>query len=104
MNPRLAIKMHQGGTKYSDYQPPYASYEQRDFSSGRGLNDADLDGTRFYDSFRANTWMSEKVLPGPLEYFTTGYRNAESNLWTGESGASGYNWVNLYGANKYIPV
>lgn len=97
--PRVSIKMHQGGTKHSDYEPPYASVEDRDWSVGRGLDNSDLEEGRFYDSYRANTWMGGKIILGPLDFYGTGYRDMDMNAYntTAES-----TWHQLISSGRYL--
>lgn len=78
--PRVSIKMHQGGTTHADYEYPYGSTEQRDYSGGRGLDSRDDDETRFMDSYQCETWREGKALLGPSVRYATGYRNAETNI------------------------
>jgi len=82
---RLSLKMGSGGTKHSDYEPPYRSIEQRDFSGGRGLDNLDLDEARFYDSYRCETWREGIVIPGPEEEYGEGVRAAIDDYWWQDS-------------------
>lgn len=97
-NPALGIKMHQGGTKHSDYVPPYATLEQRDWSGGRGLDDMDLDESRYFDSKAAHTWNEGKILMGPQYKYGKGYRNSDTNMWDAETGD--YAYLSMYGTTK----
>lgn len=109
--PRLSIKMSQGGTKHSDYEPPYRSIEQNDWSGGRGLDDFDLDGTRYYDALMANTWREGEIRLGPRPVYSTGYRSAIQNMNYHTKSVTGgvvtKNYPNitfkgLYGSWQYI--
>jgi hypothetical protein len=80
--PRNSLKIQQGGTEHSDYDPPYRSIEQGDLVGGRGLDDIVKDTTRFFDSYRLNTWNSfSRVLKGPEEQYATGIRANEYSHW-----------------------
>jgi len=82
LQPRLSIKMSQGGTKYSDYAPPYATWEKRDWSGGRGWNDEDTDVTRFFDSRAMQTWKAEELYLGPrFDWGTGDYTDQDTNMW-----------------------
>jgi len=79
--PKLSIKMQQGDTYYSDREPPYASIEQRDFSGGRGWDKLERDRSRFYDSYRTQTWLDGVLMLGPRETYVSGIRDNEVNYW-----------------------
>ena len=79
--PQLAMKMQQGNTVHEDREPPYASREQLDFSGGRGWDDLERDKSRFYDSYRAQTWRDGIVLLGPEETYAEGIRAASFEHW-----------------------
>jgi len=78
---RSALKMQQGGTEYSDYEFPYRSIEQKDFSGGRGLDNLNQDATRFFGSYRAETWNEGYIINGPEENYATGIRTATDEVW-----------------------
>jgi hypothetical protein len=67
---RSAIKMATGDTKHSDYEPPYATDEVRDWSVGRGMDDADLEEGRFFDSKAAWTQNKARITMGPAWRFS----------------------------------
>ena len=79
--PQLALKMQQGDTQHSDREPPYATREQVDFSGGRGWDDFEREKTRFYDSYRAQTWHEGLVLLGPEETYAEGIRPYHEQYW-----------------------
>lgn len=81
--PQLAIKMQQGDTQHSDREPPYASREQLDFSGGRGWDDFEKDKTRFFDSYRAQTWHEGVVILGPEERYAEGIRRGDDVVTNG---------------------
>lgn len=89
---RSAIKIASGDTKHSDYEPPYATDEVRDWSVGRGLDDADLEEGRFFDSRAAWTQQKGKILMGPQYTYGTGIRTSQTNMWHGT-----YKKVDVYG-------
>jgi len=71
---RQALKGSEGEGTYGDFQPPYIPVPQSDWSGGRGQEDFERDRSRFFDSYRLNTWMANQVILGPQEQYTTGYR------------------------------
>jgi hypothetical protein len=79
---RSSIKMSQGGTKYADLQGPHISLPQSDWSGGRGQEDFENDSTKFFDSYRMNTFMPGRAILGPQETYATGYRD-QDNLMPG---------------------
>ncbi len=96
--PRTAMKTTTGNQSYSDFEPPWTPIAQDDWSGGRGLDDFDKDITRFFDNFRTNT-TSGKIILGPQETLTTGYRNQNISL------PGSVRWVSLIsGAQKYLAV
>ena len=81
--PQLALKMQQGDTDHSDREPPYASREQLDFSGGRAWDDFEKDKSRFYDSYRAQTWHEGRLILGPEETYIDGIRMGSSVIVNG---------------------
>ena len=71
---RTALKTASGQSSYSDFQYPYSPVVQDDFSGGRGGLDFERDTTKFYDSHRVRTGVSNKAFLGPQEQHTKGYR------------------------------
>jgi hypothetical protein len=88
--------MSQGGTKYADLQGPYISLPQSDWSGGRGQEDAENDSTKFFDSYRMNTFMPGRAILGPQETYGTGYRD-QDNLMPGS-----VTFVSLTGATRFL--
>lgn len=76
---RTAMKTTTGDVKYSDMNWPWMVIAQSDWSGGRGLDDAEKDQTRFYDSFRANTIFG-KIFHAPQEVYTSGYRKQHMHM------------------------
>lgn len=93
---RTSIKMSQGRTKYDDLQGPHLSLVQSDWSGGRGLEDFSDDSSRYFDSFRMNTWMQGRAILGPQETYTTGYRDQSMNM------PGKVQFVSLIDANQYL--
>ena len=62
---RTALKTASGQSSYSDFQYPYSPVVQDDFSGGRGGLDFERDTTKFYDSHRVRTGVSNKAFLGP---------------------------------------
>jgi len=76
---RSAIKTREGVSDYSDFDLPWMTINQDDWSGGRGSNDFDKDSSRYFDNYR--TIPSDRgILIGPHEVYTRGYRSAESHL------------------------
>lgn len=96
--PRTALKTTSGNQKYSDFEPPWSPVAQEDWSGGRGLEDFDLDVSRYYDGWRANTLYGQIFLGGQ-ETYGTGYRDANSSL------PGSVSWLSILpGTNKYAAV
>ena len=72
---RTALKTQSGGGSYSDFDYPYAPIVQDDWSGGRGNRDFERDSTRYFDGYRVNTRHENKVLLGPQEHFSKGYKS-----------------------------
>lgn len=86
--PRSSLKMSTGGTKHSDYEPPYRSIEQRDWSGGLGQLSLDSNGTSFLDSYRMDTWHDGRALAGPMEFYTVGTSGKKATEHAYSSGAT----------------
>src|SRR3990167_8149372 len=91
-----SLKTSSGGTRYSDFEPPYNFVQQNDWSGGRGQEDYSGDPTQFYDSM--NLWsMTPGILtPAPKWNFGTGYRTVDQVM----PGSVG--WTSLSGTTKYL--
>ncbi|KKL95939.1 hypothetical protein LCGC14_1849560, partial [marine sediment metagenome] len=74
------LKGSSGEGTYADFEPPYIPVVQNDWSGGRGQEDFERDRSRFFDSYRTNTWMANQVILGPQEQYTTGYRDLDQNM------------------------
>jgi hypothetical protein len=95
---RQALKGSEGGGTYADFQPPYIPVPQSDWSGGRGQEDFERDRSRFFDSYRANTWKANQVTLGPQEQYTTGYR-VDDYVMPGS-----LKWTSLLTTDRYIAV
>lgn len=84
-----------GGYEIFDY--PYKPIVQDDTSGGRGNIDFERDNTRFYDSFRATTWKTNKVHAGPQEQYVTGDHRKTIQLMPGSA-----HWVMMTEGNRYL--
>jgi len=72
---RTALKTSTGDSKYSDFELPYMSIVQDDWSGGRGALNFEDDKTRYYDARRVNTEIEGKLFLGAREtYSTAGFR------------------------------
>jgi len=94
---RTALKTTSGNMSYSDYDLPWVSSAQTDWSGGRGADIWENDLTRYYDSKRANTYY-ESITNGPLEVYTTGLRNQNNNL------PGSVMWRAIKSTNEYLAV
>lgn len=92
---RTALKTTTGETTYSDFNYPWTPTSQSDFSGGRGNADFEKDTARYFDAKRANT-VDGKIVHGPLEHYTKGYRNQDFNL------PGSLIWSAFYGNRIYL--
>lgn len=95
-----AVRFAQKGGEYADQMPPWASFQQKDWSGGRGIKFFHEDQTRFADSYRAWTWKGGQITPGPQETFITG---APSFIHK-QNMPGDMTWQGLYGAQRYLAV
>ena len=96
--PRTALKTTSGNQKYSDFEPPWSPISQDDWVGGRGMEDFDLDISRYLDSWRANTLFSNKIFLGGQETYTKGNRSQDFSL------PGSVTWKQLHSTNKYLAV
>ena len=94
--PRTGIKTSTGSTKYGDFEFPYMSIAQDDWSGGRGNNNFDEDAMRFADSQRLVSRHSKRLMLGGQETWTTGYRNVDQYM------PGSLTWQSLTGSNRFI--
>ena len=95
---RTSLKGSEGGGTYADFEPPYIPVVQNDWSGGRGQEDFERDRSRFFDSYRLNTWMSNQVILGPQEQWTTGYRIIDQVM------PGSITWTSLLSGTRYLAV
>jgi len=62
---RTAIKTSVGESKYSDFELPYLSIVQDDWSGGRGSNIFENDRSRYMDAYRVLTNKAGQIILGP---------------------------------------
>jgi hypothetical protein len=93
---RTSTKFTQGQTQYTDFEQPYTPIAQDDWSGGRANENFDRDSTRFFDSYRANTWHEGQILLGPQETYCTGHRDSDSNM------PGSVTWQALTGSQRYL--
>jgi hypothetical protein len=74
----------------------YSPFTQSDWSSGRGIKDAQADRSRYADGKRAITRHGGTVMLGGQETFTTGYRQQEQYM------PGKLAWTSLLTTNRYI--
>ena len=95
---RTSLKGSEGGSTYSDFEPPYIPVVQNDWSGGRGQEDFERDRSRYFDNYRTNTWISNQILLGPQEQYTTGFRSANQSL------PGDLAWQQLTGSQQFYAV
>src|SRR3990170_3718196 len=92
---RTGLKTATGSTKYSDFEEPYMSIPQDDWTGGRGSEDLDDDATKFYDSCSVDTSSEVGVILAGLPTYTTGYRSQDFNM------PGDVVWKALYDTSQY---
>ncbi|MGH2621590.1 MAG: hypothetical protein ACRDHG_13645 [Anaerolineales bacterium] len=95
---RTTLKLSQGSTRYSDFAEPFAPIDQNDWSGGRGLEDFERDQTRFFDSYRLNTWQPNRIIMGPQEVYSSGVRSLNQSL------PGSVTWQALTGSQRFVAV
>lgn len=70
--PRTSMRISQGNTGYSDFEPPYTPIAQTAWDGGRGADEYETDTSRFYDQYCTDTIRGD-VLLGPKANETSGY-------------------------------
>ena len=76
---RNAMKTSNTSNQYSDLEPPWISIPQENWTGGRGNAIFTKDTTRYLDGKRAQAAFNEVIYNGPLDYYSTGFRKADSN-------------------------
>jgi hypothetical protein len=71
-NPRTSLRVSQGNEGYGDYELPFSSIVQSDFSGGRGARDFETDTTRYSDGYLADTARPRELRCGPRATLGTG--------------------------------
>lgn len=98
---RTALKTSTGENKYSDFELPYMSLAQDDWSGGRGGLNFEDDKTRYYDGYRINTENEHMLIPGSKEvYQSAGVRTFTQNI----NNVAGEGGNPIYGQVKYLLV
>src|SRR3990167_5688385 len=92
---RTGLKTATGSTKYSDFEEPYMSIPQDDWTGGRGAEDLDDDATEVYDANSVNTSKDYGVILAGLPTYSTGYRSQAFAL------PGSVSWATIYGDNLY---
>ena len=101
--PRTALKTTSGTQSYADYEPPWSPMDQVDFTGGRGQFKYEDDVTKFGDSGRMNT-LVKKVILGPQETYTTGFRSQCFSLPGSVSWSALITGARKYLAYQFIPT
>jgi hypothetical protein len=101
--PGLAVKTVQDEIRHADREPPFGSTEQLDFSGGRGWDDLERDKSRFYDSYRAQTWRDGIVILGSEEIYGKDIRDVVQEHWwdDNEDPSDGMARITLYDTTEY---
>jgi len=92
---RTAIKTFQGNQQYSDLEEPWSPIAQSSWEGGGLSEDYDNDTSRFLWNRRTNTTL-DKVILGPRDTYTRGYRNMDFML------PGSLKWKRLYRDVAYI--
>lgn len=76
---RNAMQTTNTNNQYSDLEKPWISIPQENWSGGRGNEIFTKDTTRYRDGKRAQAAFNEVIYNTPLDYYSTGFRKAETN-------------------------
>lgn len=76
---RNAMKTTTGTSDYADFEEPWMSTPDEEWSGGRGLKLFKDDKTRYLDGKRAQTAF-QGIFNAPLDYYSTGYKKAHTNV------------------------
>ena len=76
---RNAMQTTTTNNQYSDLEKPWISIPQENWSGGRGNDIFTKDTTRYRDGKRAQAAFNEVIYNTPLDYYSTGFRKAETN-------------------------
>lgn len=77
--PRTAMKTTTGNESYASFEPPWSPIVQMDWSGGRANLEFERDTTSYYDGYQVNSLFGN-LYNAPQEQFSTGYRDAISNV------------------------
>lgn len=92
-----AFKQTSGQGGYDIFDYPYNPIVQDDTIGGRGNLDFERDSTKFYDSFRATTWKTNKAHAGPQEQYVTGaHRSLIQNV------PGSVDWIRMTEESRYL--
>ena len=75
ITPQTTIRTGTGVPTHSDKEPPFLSFQQDDWSGGRGSLEYGMDASRFMDSKNAHTQSAGKVFNGPKATEASGLTN-----------------------------
>ena len=96
---RNAMQTSTTSNQYSDLERPWISIPQEDWTRGRGNDIFSKDTTRYRDGKRAQASFNQVIFNGPLDYYSQGFRKAETNC------PGSLVWKKLQaGKEKYIAV
>lgn len=76
---RNAMQTSNTSNQYSDLERPWISIPQENWTGGRGNDIFTKDTTRYRDGKRAQASFNECIYNGPLDYYSKGFRKAETN-------------------------
>ena len=77
---RTGLRLVQGDLEYSDFELPYQTVQQDDWSAGRGL--FDFENGRYWHGFMTNTMHADKAFLGPRVIVSSwNYRNQIVDLY-----------------------
>jgi hypothetical protein len=72
-SPKTSLKITSGNEGYGDFELPFSSIVQSDFSGGRGARDFEKDTTRYADGYRCDTNRANELRCGPLATQGSGF-------------------------------
>jgi hypothetical protein len=76
---RNAMQTSNTSNQYSDLEPPWISIPQENWTGGRGNAIFTKDTTRYLDGKRCQAAFNEVIYNAPLDYYSTGFREAVTN-------------------------
>jgi hypothetical protein len=91
-----ALKQTSGASSYDIFDYPYSPIVQDDLSGGRGGQDFERDGTKYFDSYRCNSGRANKAYAGALEQYATGLRNVDQHM------PGSVDWIQMTESNRII--